>query len=55
MWQKLKRSLFLQVLCALFLGIAVGLAFHDFSLALKPLGDGFISLIKMLIAQLYSV
>ena len=52
---KLKRSLFLQVLCALFLGIAVGLAFHDFSLALKPLGDGFISLIKMLIAQLYSV
>ncbi|MDB9686813.1 hypothetical protein OPU64_08065, partial [Acinetobacter baumannii] len=24
MWQKLKRSLFLQVLCALFLGIAVG-------------------------------
>ncbi|MGS5620660.1 cation:dicarboxylate symporter family transporter, partial [Acinetobacter baumannii] len=25
MWQKLKRSLFLQVLCALFLGIAVGL------------------------------
>uniref|UniRef100_UPI0035A239C2 cation:dicarboxylate symporter family transporter n=1 Tax=Acinetobacter nosocomialis TaxID=106654 RepID=UPI0035A239C2 len=43
--------LFLQVLCSLFLGIAVGLAFHDFSLALKPLGDGFISLIKMLIAQ----
>ncbi|MEG9788821.1 cation:dicarboxylase symporter family transporter, partial [Acinetobacter baumannii] len=52
MWQKLKRSLFLQVLCALFLGIAVGLAFHDFSLALKPLGDGFISLIKMLIAPI---
>ena len=49
---KLKRSLFLQVLCALFLGIAVGLAFHDFSLALKPLGDGFISLIKMLIAPI---
>ncbi|WP_000267740.1 cation:dicarboxylate symporter family transporter, partial [Acinetobacter baumannii] len=52
MWQKLKRSLFLQVLCALFLGIAVGLAFHDFSLALKPLGDSFISLIKMLIAPI---
>lgn len=51
MWQKLKRSLFLQVLCALFLGIA-GLAFHDFSLALKPLGDGFIFLIKMLIAPI---
>ncbi|WP_159203608.1 cation:dicarboxylate symporter family transporter, partial [Klebsiella pneumoniae] len=36
----------------LFLGIAVGLAFHDFSLALKPLGDGFIFLIKMLIAPI---
>jgi len=52
MWQKLKRSLFLQVLCALFLGVAVGAGFHDFSLSLKPLGDGFISLIKMLIAPI---
>ena len=52
MWLKLKRSLFLQVLCALFLGVAVGIGFHDFSLSLKPLGDGFISLIKMLIAPI---
>ena len=29
-----------------------GIGFHDFSLSLKPLGDGFISLIKMLIAPI---
>lgn len=34
------------------IGIALGLSFHDFSLNLKPLGDGFISLIKMLIAPI---
>lgn len=52
MWIKLKSSLFLQVLIALLLGIFFGLCFHDFSLGLKPLGDGFISLIKMLIAPI---
>jgi aerobic C4-dicarboxylate transport protein len=52
MWQKIKSSLFLQVIIALILGIVIGLSFHDFSLNLKPLGDGFISLIKMLIALL---
>lgn len=52
MWQKLKSSLFLQVVLALVLGIIIGISFHDFSLALKPLGDGFISLIKMLIAPI---
>ncbi|MCU4414598.1 C4-dicarboxylate transporter DctA [Acinetobacter sp. WU_MDCI_Axc73] len=52
MWQKIKSSLFLQVIIALILGIAIGLSFHDFSLNLKPLGDGFISLIKMLIAPI---
>lgn len=52
MWTTLKKSLFLQVLLALIFGIACGLCFHDFSLALKPLGDGFISLIKMLIAPI---
>ncbi|MCH7315014.1 C4-dicarboxylate transporter DctA [Acinetobacter sp. ANC 3882] len=34
------------------LGIVIGICFHDFSLALKPLGDGFIALIKMLIAPI---
>ena len=52
MWQKIKSSLFLQVIIALILGIVIGLSFHDFSLNLKPLGDGFISLIKMLIAPI---
>ncbi|EXD34413.1 MULTISPECIES: C4-dicarboxylate transporter DctA [Acinetobacter] len=52
MWQKIKSSLFLQVIIALILGIVIGLSFHDFSLNLKPLGDGFIYLIKMLIAPI---
>ena len=52
MWQNLKHNLFLQVVFALIIGIALGLSFHDFSLNLKPLGDGFISLIKMLIAPI---
>jgi aerobic C4-dicarboxylate transport protein len=52
MLQKFKSSLFLQVIFALILGIIIGISFHDFSLALKPLGDGFIALIKMLIAPI---
>ncbi|MFU8925741.1 C4-dicarboxylate transporter DctA [Acinetobacter puyangensis] len=48
----LKKSLFAQVVLALILGIILGIVAHDFSLALKPLGDGFISLIKMLIAPI---
>lgn len=52
MLQKFKSSLFAQVVSALILGIVIGVSFHDFSLALKPLGDGFIALIKMLIAPI---
>ena len=43
------RSIFLQVVIGLMLGIACGLALPEFSSQLKPLGDGFIKLIKMLI------
>ncbi|MEN7529793.1 C4-dicarboxylate transporter DctA [Cupriavidus sp. DL-D2] len=43
------RSLFGQVLIALVLGTLLGLAFPEFAAKLKPLGDGFIKLIKMLI------
>ena len=43
------RSLFGQVLIALILGVGVGLLLPSFALQLKPLGDGFIQLIKMLI------
>ena len=52
MLQRFKSSLFLQVIFALILGIIIGISFHDFSLALKPLGDSFIELIKMLIAPI---
>ena len=45
-------SLFGQVVAALVLGIVLGIALPDFAVALKPLGDGFIKLIKMAIAPL---
>src|SRR5262245_60892589 len=46
------KSLFGQVLIALLLGILVGFAWPDVATQLKPLGDGFIKLIKMVIAPL---
>jgi aerobic C4-dicarboxylate transport protein len=52
MWQRFKQNLFLQVVLALILGIGAGLLWHDTALMLKPLGDGFIALIKMLIAPI---
>jgi aerobic C4-dicarboxylate transport protein len=42
-------SLYIQVLVAILLGIAVGHFFPKQGVALKPLGDAFISLIQMLI------
>jgi aerobic C4-dicarboxylate transport protein len=44
--------LYLQVLVAVAIGIAVGYAYPAFGKALKPLGDGFIKLIKMVIAPI---
>lgn len=44
--------LYLQVLLAVALGVAMGVVFPDQAKALKPLGDGFIRLVKMLIAPL---
>src|SRR3954467_793393 len=44
------RILYVQVLIAIALGILVGYFYPDFGKALKPLGDGFIALIKMMIA-----
>jgi aerobic C4-dicarboxylate transport protein len=46
------KSLFGQVVIALVLGVAAGLFFPDFAVKLKPLGDGFIKLIKMIIPVL---
>jgi aerobic C4-dicarboxylate transport protein len=44
------RILYVQVLLAIALGVCVGWWFPDLGAALKPLGDGFIALIKMMIA-----
>jgi aerobic C4-dicarboxylate transport protein len=42
--------LYIQVIIAIIVGIAVGQYFPKTGVALKPLGDGFIQLIKMMIA-----
>ncbi|WP_375737654.1 C4-dicarboxylate transporter DctA [Pseudomonas boanensis] len=44
------RSIFLQVVIGLVVGVLCGVSFPELSSQLKPLGDGFIKLIKMLIA-----
>lgn len=41
--------LYIQVLVAIAIGILIGHFFPNTGKALKPLGDGFISLIKMMI------
>jgi aerobic C4-dicarboxylate transport protein len=46
------RSLFGQVLLALVVGVLLGLLAPEFAAKLKPLGDGFIKLIKMIIPVL---
>src|SRR4029453_8064244 len=46
-WYKI---LYIQVLIAIALGVLVGRVFPDLGKELKPLGDGFIQLIKMMIA-----
>ena len=46
------RSLYVQVLIAIALGIVLGIFWPHFAQQLKPLGDGFIKLIKLLIAPI---
>ena len=50
--RKIRRSLYLQVLCAVALGAALGHLYPTTGAAMKPLGDGFIRLVKMLIAPI---
>jgi aerobic C4-dicarboxylate transport protein len=50
--KKLHQHLYLQVLTAIFLGILLGYFFPEIAVPMKPLGDGFIKLIKMLIAPI---
>ena len=49
---KLLKQLYVQVLIGLALGIAVGHWWPEFGAALKPLGDGFVKLVKMMIAPI---
>ena len=46
------RSLYVQVLVAIAIGIMLGVFFPQFAQQLKPLGDGFIKLIRLLIAPI---
>ena len=46
------RSLYAQVLVAVVIGAVIGFAFPETGEALKPLGDGFIKLIKMMIGPI---
>ncbi|NDB99828.1 MAG: dicarboxylate/amino acid:cation symporter [Verrucomicrobia bacterium] len=46
------RILYVQVLLAVAAGILVGAFFPDFGKSLKPLGDAFIKLVKMMIAPI---
>jgi aerobic C4-dicarboxylate transport protein len=46
------RSLYVQVLLGIALGVLLGATYPDAGAAMKPLGDGFIKLVKMLIAPI---
>jgi aerobic C4-dicarboxylate transport protein len=46
------RHLYVQVLCAIVLGVLLGHFYPDVGASMKPLGDTFIKLIKMLIAPI---
>lgn len=46
------RSLYIQVIIAIILGILLGKFYPSLAVELKPLGDGFIRLIKMMIAPI---
>jgi len=46
------RMLYVQVLIGLALGIMVGHFWPEFGAALKPFGDGFVKLVKMMIAPI---
>ncbi|MFI2410276.1 cation:dicarboxylate symporter family transporter [Streptomyces sp. NPDC018947] len=50
--RSLRTSMFVQVLCALVAGITVGGLWPDAGSVVQPLGDGFIRLIKAVIAPL---
>src|SRR5205814_9445824 len=48
----LYKSLYFQVLVAIVIGVLLGYFFPETAANMKPLGDGFIKLIKMMIAPI---
>ena len=46
------KSLYVQVIAAIIVGVLLGHFFPEVGAAMKPLGDGFIKLIKMMIAPI---
>lgn len=50
--QPLYKSLYFQVIVAIVFGVLLGHFYPDAAKAMKPLGDGFIKLIKMVIAPI---
>jgi len=50
--QPIYKSLYFQVIVAIVIGILLGHFYPQTGVALKPLGDGFIKLIKMVIAPI---
>lgn len=49
---RIARSLYVQVLCGVAAGVALGALRPDWAVACKPLGDGFVRLIRMVIAPI---
>jgi aerobic C4-dicarboxylate transport protein len=50
--RRLLGPLWLQVLLGILLGIVIGVLFPHFAITLKPLGDGFVKLIRMTLAPI---
>jgi len=48
----LRITLYVQVLIGILLGVAIGQLWPDFGTKLKPLGDAFVNLVKMLIGPI---
>ena len=48
----MKKFLAFQILIALVIGAVIGHFFPDFGMALRPVGDGFIRLIKMIVVPI---
>ncbi len=50
--KKIFKGLYFQVIVAIILGVILGVVYPSFAETLKPLGDGFIKLVKMMIAPI---